>query len=62
MSHWTALTPSLVPKFLSKGEGDPPYERRTEEVKQANRLHATHAEILSRSGFTEYTDGVLVLQ
>lgn len=22
--HWMALTPILVPKFLSKGEGDPP--------------------------------------
>lgn len=28
-SHWMALTPNLVPKFLSKGEGAPPCSEKT---------------------------------
>jgi len=27
--HWIALTPNLVPKFLSKGEGAPPWSTHT---------------------------------
>lgn len=29
--HWAALTPNLVPKFLSKGDGDPPYSTKKDE-------------------------------
>lgn len=30
-SHWIALTPNLVPKFLSKGEGAPPWRKKKKD-------------------------------